>query len=121
MKFSGLTFRQAQGEMIGQAGTSIDIMYFLVKKPDDFSMSAARDGDGMGVVAIADKDFLVVPHRVLCDDNKQNHFHTLAGLEMSLSNLKRDVSAIGWGSELRLHCNNDRDARGGNTGGHPYR
>ena len=44
----------------------------------------------MGVVAIADKDFLVVPHRVLCDDNKQNHFHTLAGLEMSLSNLKRE-------------------------------
>jgi hypothetical protein len=90
MKFLGLTFREAQGEMIGQAGTSIHILYFLVKKPDDFSVSAARDGDGLAVVVIADKDFLVVPHRVLCDDNKQNYFHTLAGLEMSLSNLKRE-------------------------------
>jgi len=57
MKFLGLTCRQAQGEMIGKSGTSIHILYFLVKKPDDFSVSAARDGDGMGVVAIADKDF----------------------------------------------------------------
>jgi len=93
MKYLHKTFLQAKGEMIGQAGVSIHIMYYILRKPDSYDVGTAETEE-VGVVNIANKDFLVVPHRILCDDNKQNYFHTLAGVEMSLTNLQLEFENV---------------------------
>ena len=44
--------------------------------------------------SVNDKDYMVVPHRAISDDSKQNWFHTCGELELSLEALKQEFPTI---------------------------
>eukprot|EP00959_Pyramimonas_sp_CCMP1952_P461280 9481325-Pyramimonas_sp.AAC.1 len=89
------TYRQAKGEMIGQAGVSVHILYCIFRVPAAYDVSQLKTDESCdGVLTVGDKDYVVVPHRAISDDSKQNWFHTCGELEMSLEALKAEFPTI---------------------------
>ena len=93
---------QAKGEMIGQAGVSVHIMYYVFRVPTGFDKSKLKTS-GLevvsnsvteGLLTVNDKDYMLVPHRAISDDSKQNWFHTCGELELSLEALKQEFPTI---------------------------
>jgi hypothetical protein len=93
MKYLHKTYRQKKSEMIGQAGTSVHIFYFIFRVPPNYHAESGTGttreeaGEDSEFISINGDDYLVVPHRVIADDNGQNWFHTAAGFELALSSL----------------------------------
>ena len=81
--------------MIGQAGVSVHILYYIFRVPAAYDVSQLKTDESCdGVLTVGDKDYVVVPHRAISDDSKQNWFHTCGELEMSLEALKAEFPTI---------------------------